>query len=358
MMGGMVFAQDAVWVNFSGNLSGWGLGEASVGMNWSVDPTMGNPGATSILPLGALEKHYLFSPTYTVSLEDTASGYVEMMLYCMRADDSAREGIVHQASYQISVVEFNAEGTTPVNSYLLTGVTSKSVNTRENGNFRTERFNFNMPEFWDSLKLADGAKKIQICIVHYGSSVLFANLDSTSVVASALVVDDFILRKRADAFVVKLDAGEGTGTMDDMVTTAGGNLTAPTCTFTAPAGSEFTCWYAYEYIDDSLYEYCIPAGDPVEGISEDMVWTAVYAETEGIETAAMSALNVYPNPTRDMVRVNGVSVNSLEVLDITGRIVMKNEGMNTINISNLSNGIYTLRINAAEGIAARKIVKK
>lgn len=360
MLSGAMFAQingDAYWQNFSGDMTGWAPGVGTTeGVNWVVDPSMQNQGAVSVLPLGTFEKHYLYSPTFTIAAADTTSGYVEMMLYCMRADDSVNAN--HSAGFMIAIVELNATGTEPVSSYILTGVNPQSVSTREGFNYKTIRFNFNQAEFRDSLDLANGSKKIQICIVHTGSYATNVSLDSNSVVASALVVDDFVIRKRADAFVVKFDAGDGTGTMGDMVTTAGGNLTAPACTFTAPTGKEFTCWYAYEYIEDSLYEYCIPAGDPVEGIAEDMVWTAVYAETEGIETAAMSALNVYPNPAHNMVRVNGVSVNSLEVLDMAGRLVMKNEGMNTINISNLSNGVYTLRINAAEGIAARKIVKK
>ena len=68
-------------------------------------------------------------------------------------------------------------------------------------------------------------------------------------------------------------------------------------------------------------------------------------------------ISIYPNPAQSFVRVNGVTISSLELLDLTGRIIITSED-NTININGINNGVYMLRINAAEGTAVRKIVKR
>ncbi len=356
MLGGAMFAQDATWETFN-NPQGWTIGQNdSYGLNWQYgQPFEGNDNYTMIsrMAFGQMlsDAHYLTSPTIKISSNDTATGRIEFTVMCVPIETTP-EVTATLANFSYALVEVGND-----NRIIWLGDANGSSVKDANG-AKTVTVRFNDKALVDSNATFTAAgSDYKFMLIHTGTRVL-GSINDTTYALAALLMDDFIVRKRADAFVVKFDAGEGTGTMGDMVTTAGGNLTAPACTFTAPTGKEFTCWYAYEYIEDSLAEYCIPANETVEAISGDMFWTAVYAETEGIETAAMSALNVYPNPAHNMVRVNGVSVNSLEVLDMAGRLVMKNEGMNTINISNLSNGVYTLRINAAEGIAARKIVKK
>ena len=356
MMGGMVFAQDATWETFN-NPQGWVPGLADqYELNWEYgQPFAGSENYTMISRMAfgqpLSDAHFLYSPIFKISSNDTANGRIEFTVLCAPIEVSA--GVTATlAQYSYALVEVGND-----NRIIFLGdPNGNSVKDANGAKTITIRLNDQVIKDSNATFAAAGSD-YRFMLVHTGTRVL-GSIDSNTSALAALIMDDFIIRKRADAFVVKFDAGDGTGTMADMVTTAGGNLTAPTCTFTAPTGKEFTCWYAYEYIEDSLYEYCIPAGEPVEAISSDMVWTAVYAETEGIESAAMSTLSIYPNPAKDMVNVNGVSVNTLEVIDMAGRVVMKNEGKNAININKLSNGVYTLRINAAEGMAVRKIVKK
>ena len=80
--------------------------------------------------------------------------------------------------------------------------------------------------------------------------------------------------------------------------------------------------------------------------------------TTAINSAAMSSISVYPNPAHNMVRVNGASISRLELMDLTGRTVRTVESGNTVDMSGLNNGVYMLRITAAEGSAVRRIVKK
>lgn len=74
-------------------------------------------------------------------------------------------------------------------------------------------------------------------------------------------------------------------------------------------------------------------------------------------------LEIYPNPVINEVTISGLEgVETIEFLDITGRVVLSNQINNvlvTINLENLSNGIYTIIINGSNGErVSTKIVKQ
>ena len=77
----------------------------------------------------------------------------------------------------------------------------------------------------------------------------------------------------------------------------------------------------------------------------------------GIEETLGYELNVYPNPTTGIISVNAENLQSVEVMDLTGRTVMTSNE-NTFNMGSLANGVYMLRINTANGTAMQKVVKK
>lgn len=69
---------------------------------------------------------------------------------------------------------------------------------------------------------------------------------------------------------------------------------------------------------------------------------------------------IYPNPTTNFVNiVTTESIEKIEVYDVFGKIVkIKNEVAN-VDLSNLSEGLYTLRVTTIDGkMATKKIVKK
>lgn len=77
----------------------------------------------------------------------------------------------------------------------------------------------------------------------------------------------------------------------------------------------------------------------------------------GISEVLGSELSIYPNPTTGKVSIDVENFTSAEVMDITGRTVMtSNES--TIDMSNLNNGVYMIRVNTANGSATQKIVKR
>lgn len=70
-------------------------------------------------------------------------------------------------------------------------------------------------------------------------------------------------------------------------------------------------------------------------------------------------ISLYPNPTNGIVSIksNGIEYkyNQISIMDLTGKILMKMNNSNSIDLSSLSNGIYIVHIKTDNGIAIRKI---
>lgn len=76
------------------------------------------------------------------------------------------------------------------------------------------------------------------------------------------------------------------------------------------------------------------------------------------------AFSVYPNPTKDIVNVSSYdySINTIQITDMNGRIVKKvsnNSNETQISLSDLSQGVYLMKITSNEGVSTtKKIVKQ
>lgn len=95
-------------------------------------------------------------------------------------------------------------------------------------------------------------------------------------------------------------------------------------------------------------------------VSGDMSYTAYFTDTYvGVEEAeALENLEFYPNPTEGTITFNNQEIKKIEVLDVMGRVVAVHENSYIIDLSNLSNGIYTMRIELPKGVAIRKVILK
>ena len=86
----------------------------------------------------------------------------------------------------------------------------------------------------------------------------------------------------------------------------------------------------------------------------------------GIDTNSASATKflVYPNPTKNVVNITNSSsqISTIEITDLNGRVVKQNNFSNTtdaqINISDLSTGVYMMKIISDNGTTTKKIIKE
>ena len=67
-----------------------------------------------------------------------------------------------------------------------------------------------------------------------------------------------------------------------------------------------------------------------------------------------SGLQVYPNPARDRVVTEGIEVAEVQVYNAQGQMVKKVRGTNEVDVADLAEGVYLLRITAT-GEAMRRV---
>ncbi len=83
--------------------------------------------------------------------------------------------------------------------------------------------------------------------------------------------------------------------------------------------------------------------------------------TSSIENIQDANIRIYPNPVVNQLHVQANSpVKQLSLINLTGTIVMQAEGNNVefIDVSQLKNGTYLLRVQTTEGVYNQKIIKK
>ncbi len=87
----------------------------------------------------------------------------------------------------------------------------------------------------------------------------------------------------------------------------------------------------------------------------------VYTDVTGIEEPVKSNILISPNPASDFVTLNGQINSTYKIYDLTGKVVLKsnsNSATHTINIADLKNGAYIIRISTENGITTRRLIKQ
>ena len=78
----------------------------------------------------------------------------------------------------------------------------------------------------------------------------------------------------------------------------------------------------------------------------------------GISNVADANVELYPNPVANVLNIQAEGVQEVSVIDVNGRTIMTEKNVSTINMSNLANGVYYVRVITNNGVATQKIVKK
>jgi hypothetical protein len=76
------------------------------------------------------------------------------------------------------------------------------------------------------------------------------------------------------------------------------------------------------------------------------------------EDKLLNEIVVYPNPTSGIVQIESlVHVNNIDVLDLTGRIVLSYENNETADLTSLTAGVYLIKISTDSGDFVRRVLK-
>jgi hypothetical protein len=80
-----------------------------------------------------------------------------------------------------------------------------------------------------------------------------------------------------------------------------------------------------------------------------------------IDMPTTSSLKVYPNPTTGelIIENNELTINKIEIIDLSGKTIKQfNQSTNKVNVSDIANGVYFIKIETGKGIVIQKIVKE
>lgn len=100
----------------------------------------------------------------------------------------------------------------------------------------------------------------------------------------------------------------------------------------------------------------IPAGTAVGTVTTPYFGDACGTELQ-ITERDESLFAVYPNPTSgNLIIENSDQIRTIKLLDITGKLITTYEPENSINIEDLSPGIYLIQVHTASGVYTRQVV--
>ena len=71
-------------------------------------------------------------------------------------------------------------------------------------------------------------------------------------------------------------------------------------------------------------------------------------------TETISNLSIYPNPVKNALTIEGSYI-SVDIIDVSGKLVLSSEATKNINVKSLADGVYMLNIKTENGIAVKKI---
>ena len=123
------------------------------------------------------------------------------------------------------------------------------------------------------------------------------------------------------------------------------------------APGETYSFHGHNYSMQGTWPIRVP-GDEVICDSIYMLYLVVMDREDIDEAGAMPNISLYPNPTTGVLHIGNGEATHVDVLDIVGRLVARYENTNTIDLSKLPAGSYTLRITLPEGVLVRKVVKR
>ncbi len=112
------------------------------------------------------------------------------------------------------------------------------------------------------------------------------------------------------------------------------------------------------------FRYFVPNGGPA-GNNSNLIGVDTFSITRTLSTENFftSNFSIHPNPVKDVLNVtakNGVAIDTIQVLDINGRVVNQvNASSETvqINVSELNAGVYFVKVQSELGVGTSKIIK-
>ena len=132
------------------------------------------------------------------------------------------------------------------------------------------------------------------------------------------------------------------------------SCTSLTLTEDALFESDFPYWfYDRPLIEPGYYTYVL------DGPDCDSVIGLTLMVLEGVEETAESSIQVWPNPTTGVLHLNAEEIEKAELFNVIGQLVLQAKATETLDLSELDNGVYFLMVSDKNGRnCVTKIIKE
>lgn len=124
-----------------------------------------------------------------------------------------------------------------------------------------------------------------------------------------------------------------------------------------PACSGEGCLNHYNITPDSdVIKYFVAFSHDCDGTKNSDGWVfSNYFDTQvGITTSKQIGFNIYPNPATDNLIINiGTDTFEVRILTMLGQVILSEHNVKTLNVSNLSKGVYIISL-TADGVTTNK----
>lgn len=129
-------------------------------------------------------------------------------------------------------------------------------------------------------------------------------------------------------------------------------------------------WTQYSYTVSGLsgptsvkfaFRYFVTNGGP-SGANSDLIGIDSFSvdRTLSSDSFFKNNFSIYPNPVSNVLNIsvkNEMTINSLSITDLNGRVVSSSDSSTSIDVSSLSSGVYFISVETNEGKGTSKFVK-
>jgi hypothetical protein len=111
------------------------------------------------------------------------------------------------------------------------------------------------------------------------------------------------------------------------------------------------------YLDDYLSS--INTNYSAPNVNQDGFSVRFVRDATSLSTTDFSnSITIYPNPVKNMLTIDGLVVQDVVIYSVLGKVVLKMNNQNTIDVSSLSKGVYFIKVSDGINASTKKFIKE
>lgn len=116
----------------------------------------------------------------------------------------------------------------------------------------------------------------------------------------------------------------------------------------------------YMFEAGKTYTFAPVLGGPSSEYNDCVTITVTTGGPTAIAENAAANVNIFPNPATTVLNVEAAGYANIQIVNVLGQVVYSASVVDNmqVNVSNLDNGVYFVRLNGENGTATQKFIKK